>query len=607
MDNAVIKQKVIMKILEKIVHEYLKSDKTDYAILVNGVWGSGKTYFLKSNIIPLIEKTSKCIYVSLNGVSSINQIERDVLISYIGLKDQNKVIKYLSSKISHISSFLSGVFTKNNLKIDITSINLISLFDFKNVVLVFDDLERISGKIELKEILGFINTSFVEHKSVKVILIGNLNETPEDEIKKIKEKLIGRQILFEYSYEEIYNLVLNKYKDNTAFILLLNTYKDIFISYLQEFGIVNLRTIFFYFNQIEEFNKTKNSIDEEVWKKVFLFSLVITAEFKRGSFIEKEKEKRRALWELTNNFLLLDIIRDNNTDKSREEIFSEYIVKTYLTNHRYEYKYYDSIYKSIVQGVFEKELFNKEFGSSPEMPYTNALQKQNDYLILSKDEFSKNIDIIFDGLDKGIYNIYSHQYIFQILSNYAQKNLINLSTQEVKEKIIKSLEIAKLRDTDYDDELFDRGDFHVAPDADSKQVFSIIADLHAQYFNNQKKEFVLGILSQLTATKSDYSKYIHNTLLVNLVDFISIDELKHKIEQSSNYNLTKFARFIAEKYRYDNYDTIKDLPLIVSIIDYINNLIANTSIDPLRKDLYQNLLRILTTIKDKLNSKTISS
>lgn len=592
-----------MKNLEKIVQEYLRSDKTDYAILVNGEWGSGKTYFLKSSIIPLIEKNNKCIYISLNGVSRINQIERDILISYIGLKDQNKIIKYLSSKINHISGFLSGAFTQNNLKIDITSINLISLFDFKNVVLVFDDIERISGKIELKEILGFINTSFVEHKSVKVILIGNLNETSEAEIKKIKEKLIGRQLLFEYSYEEIFNLVHNKYKNNVEFRLTLNKYKDTFISLFQEYGITNLRTIFFYINQLEEFYKTKKDIDEEVWKRILLFGLITTVEFKKGSFIENEKGKRKALWELTNNFLLLDIIRNNNTDETREETYSEYIVKTYLTNHRYEYKYYDSIYKSIVQGVFEKELFKNEFDSSPDLAFTNALYKQNDYLTLSKDEFSKSIDIIYEGLDKGVYNIYSHQHIFQILNNYAKKNLIALSTAEVKEKITKSLQIAKMRETDYDDELFDRGDINVAPDDDSKQVFSLISDIHDKYYGNQKKEFVLGILSQLTATKSDYSKYFRNTSLVNLSDFISVEELIPKFEQSSNYNLTKFARFLAEKYRYDNYDTIKDLPLIESIMEYANGIISNPELEPLRNDVYQNLLRILTTIKEKLNSK----
>lgn len=592
-----------MKILEKIVQDYSNTEKTDYALLVNGEWGSGKTFFIKNRIIPLIEKSSKCIYVSLNGISSINQIERDILVGFIGLKDQNKIVKYLSSKVSHISSFLSGVFTSNNFKIDITSINLISLFDFKNVVIVFDDLERISSKLELKEVLGFINTSFVEHKSVKVILIGNLNETPEDEIKKIKEKLIGRQILFEYSYEEIYQLVLNKYRMDTAFISILNKNKDTFISYLDEYKINNLRTIFFYFNHLQEFYKTNISMSDEVWKRIFLFSLIITIEFKNGSFIENEKEKRKALWELTNNFLLIDLIRKNDSENISEETFSEIIVRKYLTNHRYEYRYYDSIYKAIILGVFEKDLFNKEFDSTPDMPYNDALHRQNDYLILSKKEFDQNISVIYEGLEKGIYNLYTHQHIFQMLNEYSKKELIDLTVQDVKQKVISSLQIAKLREDDYDDELFDRGDFYVAKDEDSREIFSLIREFHDQHYRNQKKDFVLGILSQLSSSKSDFTKFLRNTFLINLSDFLTIVELKDKIDQASNFSITKFSRFLAEKYRYDNYDTTKDLPLINSLIELGNNIINEKETNTLRKDVFENYLRILNTIKEKLDNK----
>jgi KaiC/GvpD/RAD55 family RecA-like ATPase len=41
----------------------------------NGEWGSGKTYFLKKNIKCKLEELNyKVLYVSLNGVSSIQEI-----------------------------------------------------------------------------------------------------------------------------------------------------------------------------------------------------------------------------------------------------------------------------------------------------------------------------------------------------------------------------------------------------------------------------------------------------------------------------------------------------------------------------------------------------
>ena len=32
--------------IDKIISDYLKNDSTDYAILINGDWGCGKTYYL---------------------------------------------------------------------------------------------------------------------------------------------------------------------------------------------------------------------------------------------------------------------------------------------------------------------------------------------------------------------------------------------------------------------------------------------------------------------------------------------------------------------------------------------------------------------------------
>lgn len=47
------------QILESI-EDYLKSNITEYAILINGNWGSGKTYFIRKNIV---EKYNNSIYI----------------------------------------------------------------------------------------------------------------------------------------------------------------------------------------------------------------------------------------------------------------------------------------------------------------------------------------------------------------------------------------------------------------------------------------------------------------------------------------------------------------------------------------------------------------
>ncbi|MFV0352345.1 MAG: P-loop NTPase fold protein [Oscillospiraceae bacterium] len=63
-----------------IVNDYLTLDIYNYAIMINGGWGSGKTYFIKQVLFPALEEKSqikrKPIYVSLYGLKSTEEIAR---------------------------------------------------------------------------------------------------------------------------------------------------------------------------------------------------------------------------------------------------------------------------------------------------------------------------------------------------------------------------------------------------------------------------------------------------------------------------------------------------------------------------------------------------
>ena len=59
--------------IEEQVKAYIDRPNTDYAVLINGEWGTGKTYFI-TNVIDWKELCGidkKIIYISLNGLSSL--------------------------------------------------------------------------------------------------------------------------------------------------------------------------------------------------------------------------------------------------------------------------------------------------------------------------------------------------------------------------------------------------------------------------------------------------------------------------------------------------------------------------------------------------------
>lgn len=183
-----------MQYIVDSILDYIERDKTNHAILLNGKWGSGKTYFWENELKEKIEAKEKknkgiwkfkkeievkkrnIIYISLYGVDSIEEINKKIFLG-----KWEKIQKITESKIggrvTEIAKAMLGSVKNMELPyikgIEVPNIDFGQFFNFTNTVLCFDDLERAS--IDINEVLGYIN-NFVEHDGIKVILIANENE-----------------------------------------------------------------------------------------------------------------------------------------------------------------------------------------------------------------------------------------------------------------------------------------------------------------------------------------------------------------------------------------------------------------------------------------------
>lgn len=183
---------------------YLDNTTYSYAYMLDGSWGSGKTFFVKEKLIPAIyqhekEKqamTSKyeekrVLYVSLYGIKDTEEISRLLYLELHRItaadftKDKNLEIS--ENKKAKITSWIgTGVKIASDVVKDIKGIDIESIIDkisagfsLKNCIFIFDDLERTSCNIN--DILGYIN-NFIEHDEIKVLLIAN-----EEEINTVSQ------------------------------------------------------------------------------------------------------------------------------------------------------------------------------------------------------------------------------------------------------------------------------------------------------------------------------------------------------------------------------------------------------------------------------------
>ena len=91
-----------MEDLVESILDYIRNDYTDYAIMINGEWGSGKTYFWNHKIRRRIESLQingrkfTTIYMSLYGISNLEEISKKIFMETTQVLDRT-VRKYMDA------------------------------------------------------------------------------------------------------------------------------------------------------------------------------------------------------------------------------------------------------------------------------------------------------------------------------------------------------------------------------------------------------------------------------------------------------------------------------------------------------------------------------
>lgn len=176
--------------IAQAVRDYINNDKAKYAVLINGVWGSGKTYFYEHYLKDEITKIENGrndrkvnVYISLYGISSTEQLSKEIITNYLvkvklhGNKKMDKLYNQIEKSIGIISKMF--LFSFNCLSVDFDKglKEIKNNIEFKDMVICLDDFERCS--VPINELFGTIN-NLVEHCNCKVIILAD-----EDNIGKM--------------------------------------------------------------------------------------------------------------------------------------------------------------------------------------------------------------------------------------------------------------------------------------------------------------------------------------------------------------------------------------------------------------------------------------
>ncbi|WP_165382977.1 P-loop NTPase fold protein [Acinetobacter sp. WCHAc060033] len=342
------------KHIEEYLDYYCDDSLNDYAVLINGSWGSGKTWFIRRVEEKLKQKGFKrVVYISLNGISKKDAIDDEIfcalhpILSHRATKFFGKIAAGLVKASTKID-LTDGGEKNTSLSISIPNLDVNSaLKDGEKLILIFDDLERC--QMPIAEILGYINY-FVEHTNSKAIILGNENEIKKnDNYNKYdneKEKLVGTTFAF---HGDATNALISFIEELPRLDVkhILKKKVDLIIEIYNLSDYRNIRTLKQTIREFVRFYKPEFFKDEsDIFELILKYFLILSLEYRNSGFSDgflKFKDKSSED-DVTNNKLTFEkFLSKYSLDKN-----DSYILKTNTWNN------------IIVNNIIDELLINSE-------------------------------------------------------------------------------------------------------------------------------------------------------------------------------------------------------------------------------------------------------
>ena len=484
--------------LVESILDYVRSDYTDYAIMINGEWGSGKTYFWNNQIKKKIEtmklngRKYKTIYMSLYGISNLEEISKKIFIETTQLMDKN-LKKYMSThehttipeyaKTGLDMANFFGV-SSNNDRIDYQE-----FFSTDDKVLCFDDLER--ANVDVIDILGYIN-NFVEHDHIKTIIICNEKELSTkmksehlemktfiatylldkqgelskseipmvekirdkmelvfdkaNEYERIKEKLIGETFEYAPQFDYIINGLLMRYESNHSLIRFLRENTILTMSTFKRSGTRNLRILK---QALNDFKKIYEMIDQHypntnrrLMQTILIFTIAVSFEIKAGK-ITKEKFKN-----IVDNEEYKSILVSSKVLNDNRQFYIKEFDSNYYYNFKAEYRFFKFIEYYVRTRIFDMKLFKKDmeaaertFSGEKEIPAYKRILTEEYWKIPD----SKFFNIVYEALDdvkSGKLELIDIVKLYVYYVYFMKNNLISYESKALKDDFITGMKLS---------------------------------------------------------------------------------------------------------------------------------------------------------------------
>ena len=616
-----------MEDLVESILDYIRADYTDYAIMINGEWGSGKTYFWNNKIRKKIDsmqlngKQYTTIYMSLYGISNLEEISKKIFMETTQLMDKNlrrymdangqtTIPEYAKTGIDMANLF--GI-SQNEEKV-----NYGEFFSTDDKVLCFDDLER--ANVDVIDILGYIN-NFVEHDHIKTIIIcnekelstklkssnlemktfiatymldkqGELLKTDKpmvekirdkiehvfdkaNEYERIKEKLIGETFEYVPKFDYIINGILIRYETDPDLIRFLRENTNIIISTFNKSGTRNLRILKHALNDFQKVfemvNKNYPNVSNRVLQTMLIFTIAISFEIKAGK-ITKDK-----FVDIMNNDEYKALLVSSRVLMDNRQFYIKEFDNNYYYNFKTEYRFFKFIEYYVRTRIFDMRIFKENMevvlntAGLGKMPAYKRLLTE-EYWKISDDEFSDVINEIIENIKKGEIELVDLVKLYAYFSYFSRKGLILYDLPTLKSLFIMGMNMASIKSEyceDVEKELSKVAIQEVAEDMDEilRRFYELNEQLKDRMYKEKADEIFRCIPMKM---EKFYDRFDKECMNIPIFKYQDPHQVFQRISCASNEDIVIIKEKLvnrANKYTKEIEPEIKNIRQLKQIID----------------------------------------
>ena len=616
-----------MEDLVESILDYVRADYTVYAVMINGEWGVGKTHFWNNKIRKKIEsmqlngKKYTTIYMSLYGISNLEDISKKIFIETTQLMDKNlrkfmnsngqtTIPEYAKTGLDMANFF--GV-TQNGDKI-----NYADFFSTDDKLLCFDDLER--ANVDVIDILGYIN-NFVEHDHIKTIIICNEKElstklkssnlemktfiatylldkqgelnTPDkpmvekiqnkiehvfdkaNDYERIKEKLIGETFEYAPKFDYIINGILMRYESDTELIRFLRENTRLIILTFERSGTRNLRILKHALNDFQKIyemvEKNYPNTNNRVMQTMLIFTIAISFEIKAGK-ITKDK-----FVQIKDNEEYKSILVSSRTLMDNRQFYIKEFDSNYYYNFKAEYRFFKFIEYYVRTRIFDMKIFKENMDTIRNTVDTDNLAGYKrllteEYWKISDDEFKNVIEDVFEDVNQGNIELIDMVKIYAYFSYFSRKGLIDYDIKTLKSIFFNGMNMSSLKSKYCEDVEEELSKIAIEQSRDDmEEIIKHFNNLNTQLLDKMYKDKAEDIFRCIPMKMEEfYEKFDRQCMDIPIFKYYDVYQLFQRISCASNEDIVLIKEKLlnrAEKYTKEIEPEIKNIKLLKQVID----------------------------------------